>query len=200
LALQPLPPRTAKQIVKYLSSHTFLAKGALMMAIGTCTSEDTDTVGLVAQPLAEWANLIPDIIGQDNSMGLIGGMQSPEWQTRRAAVECLRALVISAGPAFPSSITPTSEVCLLVSPAKALLQKHSLRLVFACQFYLHPLPPLFRIKHRLKSMAKIKTRVLQVENTLNRITSSLQKLKFDKVKLVRDSVMDALHVMACLKV
>lgn len=41
---------------------------------------------------------------------------------------------------------------------------------------------------------------MQDETTMDRINGTLQKLKFDKVKSVRDSVMDAFNLTGCLKV
>lgn len=107
---QTLPLRAARQIVKYLNLPNFLAKGSLIMAIGRCPLEDTKVSGLLAQPLSNWISLVPDVIGQDNSSGLLGAMQSPEWQTRRAAVDCLRSLIVSAGPGLTGSMISMSEV------------------------------------------------------------------------------------------
>eukprot|EP00884_Botryococcus_braunii_P001746 jgi/Botrbrau1/11572/Bobra.60_1s0023.2 len=147
-AVRALPLRAAKQVVKYLNAPNFLAKGSLITAIGRCTLDNTELAGLVAQPISNWITLVPDILGLDTSSGLVGAMQSPDWQTRRAAVDCLRSIIVSAGPTMSGSISPTCEA----------------------------------------------------ESTMDRIISSLQKLKFDKVKSVRDSVIDAVSLLECLKV
>ncbi len=115
-AAQTLPLRAAKQVVKYLNAPNFQAKGPLIMAIGRCTLDNTEAAGLVAQPISNWVNLVPDIVGLDNSSGLLGAMQSPDWQTRRAAVDCLRSIIVSAGPRLSGNILATSEVWKYENP------------------------------------------------------------------------------------
>lgn len=103
-ASEVLPKRAVRQTVKLLNSHTFVAKSALLSAIGGCTGEDLKPAGLLTLDRALWAPSVHDIVGHDNVSGLLGAMQSSDWQTRKAAVDCFRTLVICSGPDLTSTL------------------------------------------------------------------------------------------------
>jgi hypothetical protein len=120
--MKGITPRTAKQIVRHLNAPNFLAKGALLGAIGHRSSENGQPAGLVALPAQSWIGLLPDILGipgtssgTQGTGGVFSAMQNSEWQTRRSAVECTRALVISIGPVLEGAASMPAEVRLLLN-------------------------------------------------------------------------------------
>jgi hypothetical protein len=109
----------AKQIVRHLNTPNFLAKGALLGAIGHRSPENGQPAGLVALPAQSWIGLLPDILGvpgtgsgNQGTGGVFTAMQNSDWQIRRSAVECTRALVISVGPILEGAASVPAEVRL----------------------------------------------------------------------------------------
>ncbi|KAL3152399.1 hypothetical protein ABBQ32_001452 [Trebouxia sp. C0010 RCD-2024] len=125
---KPLAPALWKTLLRLLNSNMFPAKAALIIALARCEADTWQPRGLVQEGLSALQPYLHSIIGQppsskSHSSGLVAAISSPDWPTRRAAAEAIKALTVALGPGLDSpgpSGLPAGAVSASLRAAEAL--------------------------------------------------------------------------------
>ncbi|KAL3142427.1 hypothetical protein ABBQ38_002758 [Trebouxia sp. C0009 RCD-2024] len=125
---QPLEPSLWKTLLKLLNNSMFPAKAALIAALARCEADTWQPRGLVQGGLSALQPYLHSVIGQPqsskaHSSGLVAALPSPDWPTRRAAAEAIKALAVALGPGLDSpgpSAQPAGALPASLRAAEAL--------------------------------------------------------------------------------
>lgn len=90
-----------RELLGHLSNPSYTARASVADCIASCpTSQQVS--GLVLLPEESVLPYLPAILGSDAS-GLIGCLQSADWQVRRSAVCAIKAVILVLGRALSDS-------------------------------------------------------------------------------------------------